>query len=155
MPGGVLGWDGTSDTVELLTQAYWMEIEMVTHFLAVSAHGGGRPVDLALARGIDDEVEHTRALGRRILHLHGDLPGDRVPAEHPAPGRRPDDRAALESVIAAELGAIRHYARIVRATVGVDPDTHRLALGILRDERRHLGLFGRFLRECPPAALTA
>lgn len=155
VPGGILAREAAPDIVELLTQAYWMEIEMVTHYLAVSTHGGGSAIDAALARGIDDEVEHTQALGRRILKLRGDLP-DRGPAEYAsAPGRRADERAMLEAVIAAELSAIRHYARIVRATVGSDTDTHELVLGILHDERRHLRLFERFLRECRPAAVTA
>lgn len=155
-------WGGTVhaseealDIVELLTQAYWMEIEIVTHYLAGSTPGGAGAVDAVLARGIDDEVEHTRALGRRILELHGDLP-DQGPLQYGSPlGRQPDERAMLEALIAIELGAIRHYARIVRATAAADADTHELALSILEDERRHLRLFERFLRECRPAAVTA
>ena len=154
-PGAAHASEQAPDIVELLTQAYWMEIEMVTHYLAGSTPGGAGAVDAALARGIDDEVVHTQALGRRILQLHGDLP-DQGPTQYGAPlGRQPDERAMLEALIAIELGAIRHYARIARATAGADADTHDLALRILEDERRHLRLFERFLRECRPAAVTA
>jgi bacterioferritin len=158
----VLDWDsapGSLSVVGLLTRAYWMEIQTVMSYLAASMGGDGSlgaAVVAALARGVDDEVEHTRALGRRIQELHGALPGDHGPAEfHPVPGRQPDERAMIESVIAAELNAIHHYSRIMRATVDSDRDTHALALGILHEERRHLQLFERFLRECRPAAVTA
>lgn len=150
---GLLGTErpsGTPELVELLIQAYWMEIETVMSYLAaLTGDNGlrGAAVMAELARGVDDEVAHTRALGRRIQELHGVLPGDFAPAELPSvPTHLPDPDAVLESVVAAELAAVRHYSRIIEAA-GSDPYTHAMAAGILRDEQRHLRAFQRLLHE--------
>jgi bacterioferritin len=159
-PLGVEEEDERRGIVELLIRAYWMEIETVTNYLAASiSQDGARAVAVrvALAQGIDEEVEHTRALGRRILELHGVLRGEHGLAgpsgggEHPqAPDRTADVRAIIESVVATEMSAIRLYTRIVRATVAIDEDTNALARDILRDEQRHLRVFEGYLREYRP-----
>jgi bacterioferritin len=157
-PLGVEEDDERRVIVELLIRAYWMEIETVTnYYLAASiSQDGARAVAVraALAQGIDDEVEHTRALGRRILELHGVLPGGHGldggsgAGEYPqAPDRPANVRAIIESMVATEMSAIRLYTRIVRATVGIDDDTNALARDILGDEQRHLRLFEGYLRE--------
>ncbi|MEA2199020.1 MAG: bacterioferritin [Solirubrobacteraceae bacterium] len=153
------GLPGTEDgqVVDLLIRAYWMEIETVMNYLAASiSQDGARAVAVraALTRGVEEEVEHTRALGRRIQELHGVVPVERGfsgDGEHPPGSERPTDpRAVIESVVATETSAIRHYSRIMRATEGLDPDTNALALDILRDEQRHLRLFEGYLREYRP-----
>jgi bacterioferritin len=50
-------------------------------------------------------------------------------------------------VIAAETGAIQHYARIVEVTDGIDPVTQDMVIDILHDEQGHRRLFEGFLRE--------
>jgi bacterioferritin len=140
--------------VELLTHAYWMEIETVTNYIAASMSEGGShimAVRAALAAGVEEEVEHARALGRRIQELRGVVPGDEgLPGdtEYPQPPvRQPDVRAMIETVVATEMSAIRHYLRIIRATTEVDQHTNAIVLAILRDEQRHLKLFEGYLRQ--------
>jgi bacterioferritin len=141
--------------IELLTRAYWMEIETVTNYIAASvSHDGGRglAVRAALTTGVEEEVRLARSLGRRIQELqHGVVPGAEPFAsdeQYPQPPRRSTDVArTIEAVVATETSAIRHYQRIMRATATLDADTNALALGILRDEQRHLRLFEAFLRE--------
>jgi bacterioferritin len=139
--------------VELLTQAYWMEIEMVMHYIAATtSHQGARnlAVTASLAAGVEEEVAHARALGRRIQELHSVAPftgGE----QHPHPPVRPPDLATMiEAVIATESSAIRHYRRIMDATERLDQDTSSLVGSILRDEQRHLRLFEGYLRESRP-----
>jgi bacterioferritin len=140
--------------IKLLTSAYWMEIETVTNYIAASMGGDGArgvAVRAALAAGIEEEVEHARALGRRIQELQrGVVPGTEPFAgdEHqPHPERPTDLSTMIEAVLATETSAIRHYQRIIQATAHIDEDTNALALGILRDEQRHLRLFSRYRRE--------
>ncbi|HEY5317556.1 MAG TPA: ferritin-like domain-containing protein [Solirubrobacteraceae bacterium] len=141
--------------VELLTRAYWMEIETVMNYIAASMSqvgAGGLAVTAALTEGVDEEVEHARAIGRRIHELqHGVIPGTEPFAgddQYPQPAARPADLATMiEAVVAAETSAVRHYQRIIRATAQIDEDTNALVLGILRDEQRHLRRFEGYLRE--------
>jgi bacterioferritin len=140
--------------IELLTRAYWMEIETVMNYIAASiGHDGGSglAVRTALKEGVEEEVAHARALGRRIQELHGIAPGVGGLArdqDYPQPlGRQTDVAAMIEAVVATETSAIRHYLRIMRASASVDEDTNALALDILRDEQRHLQLFEGYLRE--------
>jgi bacterioferritin len=147
--------DPRRDIIRLLTRAYWMEIETVTSYIAASVgQDGGRAlaVRAALAEGVEEEVEHARALGRRIQELqHGVVPGaepldsdDEYP-QPPPPARPIDVATMIEAIVATETSAIRHYQRIMRATANLDADTNALALGILRDEQRHLRLFESYL----------
>jgi bacterioferritin len=141
--------------LELLTRAYWMEIETVMNYIAATMSTvGARNLALttALTEGVEEEVAHARALGRRIQELHGvsPVPGGEQYAQGPA---RPSDTATMiEAVVATESSAIRHYQRIMRATSRIDQDTHALALSILRDEQRHLRLFEGYRHEFPPAS---
>jgi bacterioferritin len=138
--------------VEMLTRAYWMEIETVMNYLAASiSQPGARAlaVRTALREGVEEEVGH--ALGRRIQELHGVVPGmseSTGEEEDLQPFSRQADLATMvEAVVATETGAIRHYMRIMRATREVDQQTNDLVLEILRDEQRHLRRFEDFLKE--------
>src|SRR6202044_74262 len=82
VPGSSLDEDAEDphlDIIKLLTRAYWMEIETVTSYIAASVgHDGGRALAIraALTEGVEEEVKHARALGRRIQELqHGVFPG--------------------------------------------------------------------------------
>lgn len=140
--------------VEMLTKAYWMEIETVMNYLAASISQPGAhtlAVRTALREGVEEEVGHARALGRRIQELHGVVPGVSASTgdeDGPKPFSSPTDLATmLEAVVAAETSAIRHYMQIMRVTRQVDQDTNDVVLEILRDEQRHLRLFEDFLKE--------
>lgn len=145
--------------VELLTRAYWMEIDTVMNYIAASMSeegARGLAVRAALKDGVEEEVGHARALGRRIQELHGLVPGVGALAgdeEHPQPfGRQADVATMIEAVVATETSAVRHYMRIMRATAQIDEDTNALALAILRDEQRHLRLFQGYLRDFAESA---
>ncbi|HWF73000.1 MAG TPA: ferritin-like domain-containing protein [Solirubrobacteraceae bacterium] len=158
VPDGFLEGEQDEDQqraiLELLTRAYWMEIETVMNYIAASIGqdgGGGLAVRTALKEGVEEEVEHARALGRRIQELHGVVPDDGGLAageEQRQPlGRQTDVTSTIEAVVATETSAIRHYLRIMHLSARFDADTSALALNILRDEQRHLRLFEGYLRE--------
>jgi bacterioferritin len=157
IPGGYVseGLEGEQRAiVEMLTRAYWMEIETVMNYLAASISQPGAhtlAVRTALREGVEEEVGHARALGRRIQELHGVVPGVSASTgdeDGPKPFSSPTDLATmLEAVVAAETSAIRHYMQIMRVTRQVDQDTNDVVLEILRDEQRHLRLFEDFLKE--------
>jgi bacterioferritin len=114
--------------VELLTRAYWMEIETVMSYLG-----------------------HARQFADRIKELYGVVPGSEgfraeqsflQPPEH-----QTDTVHVIRGVIKAETGAIEHYTRIIEETDQVDPVTQDMVIAILRDEQSHRRLFEGFLRE--------
>ncbi len=156
IPGGLINPELPKERrtiVELLTRAYWMQVATVMNYLAASIrHEGARglAVPKALRAVVEEEIAHTRALGRRIQELHGVVPGiegiatDEEYAE--APGGQSDVAAMIEAVVATETSAIRYYMRIMRATADVDQDTNDLVLDILAAEERHLRLFEGHLR---------
>ena len=64
--------------VELLTRAYWMEMETVMSYLANAAHLDGIRADEiaeALASDVDEELGHARTFAERIKELYGTPPG--------------------------------------------------------------------------------
>lgn len=142
------------EIVELLTRAYWMELETVTNYLACSvALEGVRAQQIAgaLAAEVDEELGHARLIAARSKQLYGVVPGSLAfTAEQTflqPPERANDVVHVIRGVIEAETAAIEHYARIVHATDGVDYVTQDQVIGILRDEEAHLRTFEGFLRE--------
>jgi len=148
----------SSDTrehiVELLTKAYWMEIETVMSYLAASTNLDGvraQEIRESLAEDIEEELGHAKQYAVRIKELYGVVPGSEEfrpeqsflqPPEH-----QTDVVAVIRGVIEAETGAIEHYTRIIEETEGVDPVTQDMVIAILRDEQGHRRLFEGFLRE--------
>jgi bacterioferritin len=146
---------GTRDEiVELLTKAYWMEIETVMSYLAASTNLDGvraQEIRESLATDIEEELGHAKEFATRIKELYGVVPGSEEfrpeqsflqPPEH-----QTDVVAVIRGVIEAETGAIEHYTRIIAETEGVDPVTQDMVIAILRDEQGHRRLFEGFLRE--------
>ena len=143
-----------AEIVELLRMAYWMEMETVMNYLAVSEHLDGvraRQVAEALGADVGDELGHARTFAQRIKELYGTPPSsldftaqqtDLQPLADPT-----DVVSVIEGVIAAETGAIEHYLRIIEACDGVDWATQDMVTQILRDEEGHLRQFERFLAE--------
>src|SRR5215217_4608240 len=140
--------------VELLTKAYWMEIETVMSYLAASVNLDGvraQEIKESLAKEVEDELSHARQFADRIKELYGVVPGSEAfvaeqsflqPPEHQV-----DVVHVIRGVIKAETGAIEHYTRIIEVTDGVDPVTQDMVVAILRDEQGHRRLFEGFLRE--------
>jgi bacterioferritin len=140
--------------VELLTKAYWMEIETVMSYLAASVNLDGvraQEIKESLAKEVEDELGHARQFADRIKELYGVVPGSEAFAAEQSflqpPEHQTDTVHVVRGVIKAETGAIEHYTRIVEETDQVDPVTQDMVIAILRDEQSHRRLFEGFLRE--------
>ncbi|MCB0877571.1 MAG: rubrerythrin [Thermoleophilia bacterium] len=154
---GVLGDDKAAtraEIVELLTTAYWMELETVMSYMANSINPDGlraQEVIEALEQDIQEELGHARQFGERIKELYGIVPGSTdFSAEQTylqPPAHQTDIVHVIKGVIQAESGAIEHYEKIIEATDGIDYVTQDMVIAILRDEQKHRRLFEGFLRE--------
>src|SRR4051794_15653575 len=140
--------------VELLTKAYWMEIETGMSYIAAATNLDGvraQEIRESLAEDVEEELGHTRQFADRIKELYGVVPGSlEFSAEQTylqPPEEQTDIVHGIRGVIQAENGAIEHYTRIIEETDGVDPVTQDMATTILRDEQGHRRLFEGFLRE--------
>jgi len=141
--------------LELLTKAYWMEIETVMSYVANSVNPDGlraQEIVEALEEDIQEELGHAQRFAQRIKELYGVVPGSLdFQAEQSylqPPDRQTDIVHVIRGVIEAETGAIAHYNRVIEATDGVDWVTQDMVIDILRDEEGHRRLFEGFLREC-------
>src|SRR5213592_4393266 len=144
-----------AEIVELLTRAYWMEIESVMSYLANSINPDGvraQEIRESLQAEIQDELGHAQLFGNRIKELYGVVPGSLDFHAEQSYLQPPDEQTDLvhviEGVIEAETSAIEHYNRIIETTDGVDWVTQDMVIDILRDEEGHPRLFEGFLREC-------
>jgi bacterioferritin len=140
--------------VELLTKAYWMEIETVMSYIAASVNLDGvraQEIKESLADDIKEELGHGQLFAERIKELYGVVPGSEdFTAEQSflqPPEEQTDIVHVIRGVIKAETGAIEHYTRIVEETDQVDPVTQDMVIEILHDEQGHRRLFEGFLRE--------
>ena len=140
--------------IELLTKAYWMEIETVMSYISASTNLDGvraQEIRESLAEDVGEELGHAKQFATRIKELYGVVPGseDFAPEQSflQPPGEQTDVIHVIRGVIKAETGAIEHYTRIVEETDGVDPVTQDMVIAILRDEQGHRRLFEGFLRE--------
>jgi bacterioferritin len=140
--------------VELLKQAYWMEMETVMSYTANSINPDGMradPVRASLLEDIQEELGHAQLFGRRIKALYGTVPGSTefraVQGDLQPPADAMDIVHVIKGVIAAEHGAIEHYNRLIEACDGVDPVTQDMVITILADEQNHLRTFEGFLRD--------
>jgi bacterioferritin len=142
------------EIVELLTTAYWMEMETVMSYLANGSNLDGiraEEVAEALHEDVTEELGHARAFAQRIKELYGTPPGsmDFTASQTflQPPADATDVASVIRGVIEAEAGAISHYNRIIEATDGIDWATQDLVVDVLRDEEGHLRTFERYLRE--------
>lgn len=142
------------EVIELLTKAYWMEIETVMSYLSASVNLDGvraQEIKESLNGEVEDELGHARQFADRIKELYGVVPGSEDFAAEQSflqpPEHQTDVVHVIRGVIKAETGAIEHYTRIVEETEGIDPVTQDMVIAILRDEQGHRRLFEGFLRE--------
>jgi bacterioferritin len=140
--------------VEMLTRAYWMEIETVMSYIANSINPDGvraQEVIRSLEADIQEELGHATQFARRIKELYGVVPGSEQFTPEQSYLQPPEDltdlTTVIKGVIAAESGAIEHYAAIIDKTAEIDPVTADMVTTVLRDEEGHRRLFEGFLRE--------
>jgi bacterioferritin len=140
--------------VQLLTKAYWMEMETVMNYITNSVNPDGvraQEISESLAADVTAELGHAQAFAQRIKELYGVVPGSLdFKAEQKflqPPDKQTDIIHIIKGVIKAETGAIEHYNKIIEETDGVDYATQDMVIGILRDEQGHRRLFEGFLRE--------
>jgi bacterioferritin len=146
--------DARERIIELLKQAYWMEIETVMSYITNSVNPDGvraQEIIESLREDIQAELGHAQQFAQRIKELYGVVPGSlEFKAEQTylqPPERQTDIVHVIKGVIEAETGAIEHYNRIIEETEGVDPVTNDMMIQILHDEEGHRRLFEGFLRE--------
>jgi bacterioferritin len=140
--------------IEMLSKAYWMEIETVMSYLANSVNPDGvraQEIRESLEEDIQEELGHAQRFAERIKELYGVVPGSLgfTPEQSylQPPDHQTDIVHVIRGVIEAETGAIDHYNRIIEATDEVDPVTNDMVIEILHDEEGHRRLFEGFLRE--------
>ena len=142
-----------NEIVELLTKAYWMEMETVMSYVANAANLDGiraEEVAESLAADVTEELGHARLFAGRIKELYGTPPGSldfTAEQSNLQPGEPTDVVSVIRGVIEAEAGAIAHYTRIIEACDGVDWVTQDMVIDVLRDEEGHMRSFERYLRE--------
>jgi bacterioferritin len=146
--------DERDQLIEMLTKAYWMEIETVMSYIANSINPDGvraQEIIESLEEDIMEELGHARQFGARIKELYGVVPGSSdFSAEQTflqPPDHQTDIVHVIKGVIEAESGAIEHYNQVIEFCEGKDPVTQDMVIAILRDEEGHRRLFEGFLRE--------
>ena len=154
---GILSEDMKAEreqVIEMLTKAYWMEMETVMSYTANSINPDGvraQEIIESLEQDVQEELGHARQFGERIKELYGVVPGslDFKPEQTylQPPQQQTDIVHVIKGVIEAESGAIEHYNAIIEFTEGKDPVTQDMVIDILRDEEGHRRLFEGFLRE--------
>jgi bacterioferritin len=154
---GILSDDRSEDReqlIELLTKAYWMEVETVMSYLANSINPDGvraQEIIESLEQDVQEELGHARQFGERIKELYGVVPGSLDFGAEQSYLQPPDQQTdivhVIKGVIEAETGAIEHYNRIIEFCEGRDAVTQDMVIQILRDEEGHRRLFEGFLRE--------
>ena len=140
--------------IELLTKAYWMEIETVMSYMANSINPDGvraQEIIESLEADVQEELGHAQQFARRIKELYGVVPGSIDFAAEQSylqpPAHQTDIVHVIKGVIEAETGAIEHYNRIIEFTDGLDFVTQDMVITILHDEEGHRRLFEGYLRE--------
>ena len=140
--------------IEMLTKAYWMEIETVMSYIANSVNPDGvraQEIIESLQQDITEELGHAQQFAQRIKELYGVVPGSldfqAQQSYLQPPEQQTDVVHVVKGVIEAETGAIEHYNGIIEFCEGRDPVTQDMVIDILRDEEGHRRLFEGFLRE--------
>jgi bacterioferritin len=146
--------DDRAELIEMLTRAYWMELETVMSYITNSTNPDGvraQEIIESLKQDVQEELGHAQQFATRIKELYGVVPGSLAFKPEQSylqpPEQQTDIVHVIKGVIEAESGAIEHYNAIIEFTEGKDPVTNDMVIAILRDEEGHRRLFEGFLRE--------
>src|SRR5689334_9519823 len=109
---GILADDKTAEReriIEMLTKAYWMEIETVMSYIANSTNPDGiraREIVESLQADIQEELGHAQEFATRIKELYGVVPGSLAFTAEQSylqpPERQTDILHVIRGVIEAE-----------------------------------------------------
>lgn len=141
--------------IDLLTTAYWMEVETVTNYIANSVGLDGvraEEIKKSLASDITEELMHAQTLAKRIKQIGGRVPGSAgfksMQKSLQPPADTTDVVAVIKGVIEAEEAAITHYGKLIELCGEAhDYVTQDLCITTLGDEESHRVLFSGFLKE--------
>lgn len=140
--------------VDLLTTAYWMEIETVMNYIQAASNLDGiraEEISESLNGDVQEELSHAQRFAERIKDLYGTVPGsaDFSPEQRflQPPDKSTDVQQVIKGVMEAERGALEHYNKIIETCEGVDWVTQDMVVEILHDEQNHYRTFERFLME--------
>src|SRR5436305_10360932 len=129
------------EIIEMLTKAYWMEIETVMSYIANSINPDGvraQEIIESLQEDVQEELGHAQRFGERIKELYGVVPGSlEFRAEQSylqPPDHQTDIVHVIKGVIEAEGGAIEHYNAIVEFCEACDPVTQDTGMQLLHGE---------------------
>src|SRR4051795_3047076 len=127
---GILSDDRAAEReqiIEMLTKAYWMEMETVINYVTNSVNPDGvraQEIIESLREDIQEELGHAQQFATRIKELYGVVPGSlEFQAEQTylqPPEQQTDIVHIIRGVIEAETGAIEHYNKLIEACDGVD-----------------------------------
>lgn len=140
---------------EMLTAAYWMEIETITNYIANSVNLDGvraEEIKKSLAADVAEELTHAQNLARRIKEVGGRVPGSMefrpMQKSLQPPTDSTDVVAVIKGVIEAEDAAIEHYGKLIDLCGEAhDYVTQDLCITQLADEEGHRVTFAGFLKE--------
>lgn len=141
--------------IEMLTTAYWMEMETIMNYIANSVHlDGVRAEEIKKSLGADVAAEllHAQNIVRRIKELGGTAPGSAqfrsMQKTLQPPADTTDVVAVIKGVIDAEDGAIEHYGKLIEVCGDArDYVTQDLCIQQLADEEGHRVTFAGYLKE--------
>jgi bacterioferritin len=141
------------EVIDLLIDAYCLEIETVTNFIANSINLDGiraEEIKKALSADVAEELLHAQQLAMRIKQIGGLVPGSKsltLGTQIQPPEDTCDVVAVIKGVIDTEQRACAMYNAIIKATDGKDYVTQDLCIRLLGDEEEHLVLFKGYLKE--------
>jgi len=141
--------------IEMLTQAYWMELETVTNYIANSVDLDGvraEEIKKSLAADITEELLHAQNMAKRVKEVGGRVPGSAgfksMQKSLQPPQDSTDVETVIKGVIEAEDAAIAHYGKLIElAGEANDYVTQDICVTQLADEESHRVMFGGFLKE--------
>lgn len=140
--------------IEGLTITYWLEIEAVLNFLAISVDLDGvraEEIKKSLAIDVQGELIHAQNLANRIKEIGGRVPGTMKFTPKQTWLQPPEDStdvvSAIHGVIKTENRVIEQYNKVIRLCEGLDYVTQDLCIRLLADEETHRREFVGYLKE--------
>ena len=141
--------------IDMLTTAYWMELETVMNYIANSVDLDGvraEEIKKSLLADVAEELTHAQTIAKRIKELGGTVPGSvgfrATQKSLQPPADTTDVAVVISGVIEAEDAAIAQYNKLIDiAGEAHDYVTQDLAITTLGDEESHRVLFAGYLKE--------